>query len=50
MAEMKKDPERIALEDRWLDAYRRGGVRAYAQVRLNAIRAGMEECRSAWRR
>ena len=40
MAEMEKDPERIALEDRGLDAYRRGGVRAYAQVRLNAIRTG----------
>ncbi len=40
MAEMEKDQERIALEDRGLDAYRHGGARAYAQVRLDAIRTG----------
>ena len=37
MAEMDKDPARIALEERGREAYRRGGVEAYALVRLQAI-------------
>jgi DNA-binding winged helix-turn-helix (wHTH) protein/Tfp pilus assembly protein PilF/TolB-like protein len=36
-AELDKDPERIALEARGRAAYRRGGIRAYALVRLEAI-------------
>jgi len=37
MAVKEKDQERIALEDRGLAAFRRGGVNAYAAVRLSAI-------------
>ncbi len=36
MASMEKDEERMALEDRGLAAYRRGGIAAYAAVRLEA--------------
>jgi DNA-binding winged helix-turn-helix (wHTH) protein/tetratricopeptide (TPR) repeat protein len=41
MAVIEKDSSRIAIEDRGLAAYRVGGVRAYARVRLNAIHDGM---------
>lgn len=37
MAEMDKDPARIALEERGREAYHRGGIEAYALVRLVAI-------------
>ena len=42
MAVIEKDSSRIAMEDRGLAAYRNGGVAAYAQVRLDAIRNGMK--------
>jgi DNA-binding winged helix-turn-helix (wHTH) protein/tetratricopeptide (TPR) repeat protein len=37
MAVMEKDTERVALEDKGLAELRRGGPKAYAEVRLNAI-------------
>jgi len=37
MAAMDKDKDRAALEEAGLSAYRKGGVAAYAQVRLDAI-------------
>jgi len=37
MAEMDKDPARIALEERGREAYHRAGIEAYALVRLEAI-------------
>jgi len=37
MAEMDKDPARIALEERGREAYHRGGAVAYALVRLDAM-------------
>jgi len=37
MAEMERDAPRIALEDRGQAAFRRGGILAYAQVRLDAM-------------
>jgi TolB-like protein len=37
MAAKEKDQERMALEERGLTAFRRGGVSAYAAVRLSAI-------------
>ncbi len=37
MAEMEKEPDRIALEERGREAYKRGGIVAYARVRLEAI-------------
>ena len=37
MAEMEKDPARIALEERGRLAFRKGGVQSYARVRLSAI-------------
>jgi len=37
MAEMDKDSARISLEERGREAYRRGGIVAYALVRLEAI-------------
>jgi DNA-binding winged helix-turn-helix (wHTH) protein/TolB-like protein/Tfp pilus assembly protein PilF len=37
MAEMDKDPARIALEERGRKAYHRAGIEAYALVRLEAI-------------
>jgi DNA-binding winged helix-turn-helix (wHTH) protein/tetratricopeptide (TPR) repeat protein/TolB-like protein len=37
-ASLEQDSERIQLEDRGLAAFRAGGVPAYAQVRLDAIR------------
>jgi DNA-binding winged helix-turn-helix (wHTH) protein/tetratricopeptide (TPR) repeat protein len=37
MAEIEKDSSRIALEDRGRQAYRRGGIQAYARVHLEAI-------------
>lgn len=40
MAQMENDAARIKLEDDGLKAFRRGGVPAYAQIRLNAIRSG----------
>jgi hypothetical protein len=42
MAVIEKDSARIAMEDRGLAAYRKGGVAAYAQVRLDAIHNGMK--------
>lgn len=39
MAVMEKDVARVELEDRGLEAYRRGGVHAYAQLRLAAIKS-----------
>jgi DNA-binding winged helix-turn-helix (wHTH) protein/TolB-like protein/tetratricopeptide (TPR) repeat protein len=40
MALIEKDPARLALEDNGLEAFRRGGVPAYARVRLRAIHSG----------
>jgi len=40
MAEMENDSARVRLEDEGLMAFRRGGVPAYAQVRLKAIQHG----------
>ena len=37
MAEIDKDPARIALEERGREAYHRGGIAAYALVRLEAM-------------
>jgi len=37
MAEMDKDPARIALEERGREAYHRAGIQAYALLRLQAI-------------
>jgi DNA-binding winged helix-turn-helix (wHTH) protein/TolB-like protein len=37
MAELDKDPARLALEARGREAYKRGGILAYATVRLEAI-------------
>ncbi len=37
MAEMDKDPARIALEERGRAAYHRGGIQPYALVRLEAM-------------
>lgn len=37
MAALDKDPDRIALESLGREAYRRGGILAYARVRLDAI-------------
>lgn len=37
MAEMDKEPDRIALEERGREAYRHGGILAYARVRLDAM-------------
>ncbi len=37
MAEMEKDPDRINLEERGREAYQRGGIRAYALVRIDAM-------------
>ena len=37
MAEMEKDPARIALEERGRLAFREGGIQGYARVRLGAI-------------
>lgn len=42
MAVMDHTPSRVAMEDRGLAAYRKGGVAAYARVRLEAIREGMK--------
>jgi DNA-binding winged helix-turn-helix (wHTH) protein/TolB-like protein len=42
MAVIERDAGRIAMEDRGLAAYRNGGVAAYAQVRIEAIRNGMK--------
>jgi DNA-binding winged helix-turn-helix (wHTH) protein/tetratricopeptide (TPR) repeat protein/TolB-like protein len=48
MAEMDKDPARIALEERGVAAYRHGGIEAYALVRMEAIeRHGPETTRRA---
>jgi DNA-binding winged helix-turn-helix (wHTH) protein/Tfp pilus assembly protein PilF len=40
MAMLEKDTARMKLEDRGLEAFRRGGVPAYAQVRLEAAKSG----------
>lgn len=40
MAQMENDPNRIRLEDEGLEAFRRGGIAAYARVRLKAIQSG----------
>lgn len=37
MAELDKDSARIALEERGREAYHRGGIMAYAKVRLDAM-------------
>ncbi len=37
MAEMDKDPARIALEERGREAYQQGGIQAYARTRINAM-------------
>jgi DNA-binding winged helix-turn-helix (wHTH) protein/tetratricopeptide (TPR) repeat protein/TolB-like protein len=37
MAEMDKDSARIALEERCREAYHRGGIQAYALVRIEAM-------------
>jgi len=38
-AELEKNKERMDLEDRGAEAFRRGGVTAYARVRLSAMEA-----------
>ncbi len=38
-AVLEKNPERIRLEERGADAFRSGGVKAYARLRLEAIKA-----------
>jgi TolB-like protein/Tfp pilus assembly protein PilF len=40
MAELEKDTDRIALEDRGLAEFHRGGVTAYARVRVKGIESG----------
>ena len=40
MATLEKDTARMKLEERGLEAFRRGGVPAYAQVRLAAAKSG----------
>lgn len=40
MAQMENDSARLKLEDEGLEAFRRGGVTAYARVRLKAIESG----------
>jgi DNA-binding winged helix-turn-helix (wHTH) protein/Tfp pilus assembly protein PilF/TolB-like protein len=40
MAMLEKDTARMKLEDRGLEAFRRGGVPAYAQVRIEAAKSG----------
>jgi DNA-binding winged helix-turn-helix (wHTH) protein/Tfp pilus assembly protein PilF/TolB-like protein len=40
MAMLEKDSARLDLENRGLEAFRRGGVPAYAQVRLEAAKSG----------
>jgi len=40
MATMEKDTDRIALEDRGLQAFHQGGAPAYARARLQAIQSG----------
>ncbi|WP_263355903.1 winged helix-turn-helix domain-containing tetratricopeptide repeat protein [Acidicapsa ligni] len=40
MALLGKDSERLALEDRGLQAFHQGGLPAYARVRLKAIQSG----------
>jgi tetratricopeptide (TPR) repeat protein len=40
MASLEKDTARLHLEDRGLEAFRRGGVPAYAQVRIEAAKSG----------
>ena len=40
MAMLEKDEGRLELENRGLEAFRHGGVSAYAQVRLDAARSG----------
>jgi DNA-binding winged helix-turn-helix (wHTH) protein/tetratricopeptide (TPR) repeat protein len=42
MAVIEKDSSRVAMEDRGLAAYRKGGAVAYAKVRIDAIRSGMK--------
>ncbi len=41
MALLEKDAARLDLENRGLEAFRRGGVPAYAQVRLDAAESGV---------
>jgi DNA-binding winged helix-turn-helix (wHTH) protein/Tfp pilus assembly protein PilF len=40
MAMLEKDTARVKLEDRGREAFRRGGVPAYAQVRIEAAKSG----------
>ena len=40
MAELENDSARMRLEDEGMDAFRNGGVPAFARVRLKAIRSG----------
>jgi DNA-binding winged helix-turn-helix (wHTH) protein/Tfp pilus assembly protein PilF/TolB-like protein len=42
VASMEKNAEWMALEDRGLSAFRRGGISAYAQVHLRAIESGIK--------
>ena len=41
MAMLEKDTARVNLEDRGLEAFRRGGVPAYAKVRIDAAKSGI---------
>jgi Tfp pilus assembly protein PilF/TolB-like protein len=41
MAMLEKDTARLKLEDRGLEALRRGGVAAYARVRIEAAKSGV---------
>jgi Tfp pilus assembly protein PilF len=41
MASLEKDAARLNLEDRGMEAFRRGGVPAYAQVRIDAAKSGV---------
>jgi hypothetical protein len=40
MAMLEKDTARMKLEDRGLEAFRRGGVPAYTRVRVEAAKSG----------
>jgi tetratricopeptide (TPR) repeat protein len=41
MAMLEKDTARLKLEDRGLEAFRRGGVAAYARLRIEAAKSGV---------
>jgi DNA-binding winged helix-turn-helix (wHTH) protein/Tfp pilus assembly protein PilF/TolB-like protein len=42
MAVLEGDVSREGLEDKGLEAFRRGGMRAYAQIRLAAAKSGLD--------